>query len=78
MKPQNVECPECGGPMVSRQNKRDGSRFWGCKKYPACRGTRNVDGEAKPRCAIQYTDDDGETHTVLPSQRQREQDKSRW
>ncbi len=45
-KPENVSCPECGGPMVSRANRRDGTRFWGCADYPRCRGTRNTDGEA--------------------------------
>lgn len=33
-------CPACGGLMVTRTNKRDGSTFWGCPKYPQCRGTR--------------------------------------
>lgn len=79
MKPQNVTCPECGGEMVSRLNRRDNSRFWGCQKYPECKGTRSVDGEErKPRCAIQYTDEAGTTHDVSPSQSWRERDKSRW
>ena len=39
-------CPECGGPMISRMNGKTGQRFWGCKKFPDCRGTRNTDGEA--------------------------------
>lgn len=78
-KPQNVTCPDCGGEMVSRLNRRENSRFWGCKKYPDCKGTRNVDGdERKPRCAIQYTDEQGETHDVLPSQGWSDRDKSRW
>ena len=38
-------CPECGEPMVSRANKTPGQRFWGCSNYPACKGTRNTDGE---------------------------------
>ena len=35
-------CPRCGGPMVLRQAKKGtnaGSAFYGCSKYPACRGT---------------------------------------
>jgi restriction system protein len=39
-------CPKCGQSMVLRQAKkgdRAGSQFWGCSKYPACRGIRNVD-----------------------------------
>ncbi len=35
-----VICPACGSPMV-RRNGRYGE-FWGCSKYPACRGTRPV------------------------------------
>jgi restriction system protein len=38
-------CPICRNPMVMRTAKRGnnvGSRFWGCSKFPACRGTRNM------------------------------------
>lgn len=38
-------CPQCGGSMVRRTAKRGanaGGSFWGCSKYPACRGVRNV------------------------------------
>lgn len=47
MKPENVECPECGGPMVSRANKTTGQRFWGCADYPKCNGTRDTDGQSR-------------------------------
>lgn len=36
-------CPACGGGMVlrtARQGKNTGSRFWGCRSFPDCRGTR--------------------------------------
>jgi restriction system protein len=36
-------CPRCGSPMVLRQAKRGerpGTGFWGCARFPACRGTR--------------------------------------
>jgi ssDNA-binding Zn-finger/Zn-ribbon topoisomerase 1 len=46
-KPQNLVCPECGGEMVSRTNRQDGNKFWGCKKYPNCRGTRDSEGMSK-------------------------------
>ena len=36
----NVACPKCGAPMVKRAGKR--GDFWGCSKYPACKGTRNI------------------------------------
>ncbi len=34
------ECPKCGSSMVRRSNRRDGKQFWGCKQFPACRGTK--------------------------------------
>jgi len=39
------DCPSCGSPMVqrvARQGARAGRSFWGCPKYPACRGTRDL------------------------------------
>lgn len=36
-------CPVCGSPMVRRTAKRGanaGTAFYGCSRYPACRGTR--------------------------------------
>ncbi len=33
-------CPLCGTPMITRTNRRDDSRFWGCSHYPRCRGMR--------------------------------------
>ena len=36
-------CPLCGSPMVLRVAKRgrtSGREFWGCIRYPACKGTR--------------------------------------
>lgn len=35
-------CPNCGGEMVLRTRRSDGSRFFGCRAYPRCRGTRPV------------------------------------
>ncbi len=35
-------CPRCGTTMVLRSNRENGSRFWGCPKYPACRGIRQA------------------------------------
>ena len=36
-------CPKCGATMVLREAKKGpnaGSRFWGCSRFPQCRGTR--------------------------------------
>ncbi len=38
-------CPQCNSPMVlrtARKGAQAGNSFWGCPKYPACRGTRAV------------------------------------
>lgn len=39
-------CPRCGSPMVRREAKRGanaGRAFYGCSRYPACRGSVAVD-----------------------------------
>lgn len=75
---ENVKCPKCGGEMASRTNRGTGQKFWGCKKYPACKGTLNTDGEVSTRQNSQRRerpapDDDG-----LPSDRMRSADRRRW
>lgn len=37
---QNIPCPRCGNAMVLRQGRY--GRFYGCSRYPVCRGTRNI------------------------------------
>ena len=40
-----VACPVCGSAMVKRtagKGANAGSPFWGCSRYPGCRGTRGV------------------------------------
>lgn len=39
---ENVTCPNCGASMVKRTRRSDGAEFWGCTKYPECKGTRKV------------------------------------
>jgi len=38
----NPICPKCGADMVQRSNRQTKDHFWGCSKYPACRGTRTA------------------------------------
>ena len=54
-------CPSCGEAMVLRTNRRDGSSFWGCRKYPACTGTRDI-GEDLPDSRVE---DGNESATLL-------------
>ena len=44
---QNLKCPNCSGPMVSRKNSKDGSKFWGCQNFPKCKGNRDSMGLSK-------------------------------
>lgn len=36
-------CPQCGAAMRLRTGKR--GQFWGCSRYPQCKGTRNVEDD---------------------------------
>jgi len=39
---ESPTCPICGSPMVLRTAKSGGSKgkaFWGCERFPACKGT---------------------------------------
>ena len=42
---EEVLCPDCNGEMISRKGKY--GVFWGCKRYPDCRGTRDSEGRSK-------------------------------
>jgi DNA-binding helix-hairpin-helix protein with protein kinase domain len=40
-----VQCPRCGSGMtkrLARRGRNAGGYFWGCNRYPACKGTRNI------------------------------------
>ncbi|WP_150303326.1 restriction endonuclease [Pseudomonas saliphila] len=42
---ENPMCPVCNSTMIKRLAKRGanaGNAFWGCSKYPGCRGIANV------------------------------------
>lgn len=46
-----ILCPLCGSTMTlrtARYGPRAGSEFWGCSRFPACKGLRNIDGSAPP------------------------------
>lgn len=42
-----ILCPDCGAEMKLRTNKTNGNKFYGCVKFPQCRGTRDEDGLSK-------------------------------
>lgn len=37
---RDSRCPLCGATMVRRTARQSGHKFWGCVRYPACRGKR--------------------------------------
>ena len=49
-------CPLCEEPMVPRTRRSDGSSFWGCSRYPDCRGTRDA-GEDSQESRIEDAQD---------------------
>lgn len=41
-------CPKCGSKMTlrtARQGKYSGRQFWGCLRYPNCKGIINIDSK---------------------------------
>ena len=43
-------CPTCGAQMQLRRPRPDQewSPFWGCARFPACKGTRQIGSDGKP------------------------------
>ncbi|HMO52640.1 MAG TPA: four helix bundle suffix domain-containing protein [Kiritimatiellia bacterium] len=39
--PESPACPDCGGPMRQRSSTR--GPFWGCARYPECKGLRPIE-----------------------------------
>lgn len=42
---RSIFCPSCGSAMLvrtARRGKHVGAQFWGCSKYPQCRGVRPI------------------------------------
>lgn len=76
MKPENVTCPQCDGPMTPRMSAH--GKFWGCKAYPKCRGTRNADGDANTPSESSAAHHGGSEDDSMPSQRWANRDRSRW
>jgi ssDNA-binding Zn-finger/Zn-ribbon topoisomerase 1 len=40
VEPKN--CPSCNSAMILRIRKRDGNKFFGCSRFPRCKGTRQL------------------------------------
>ncbi len=37
------KCPRCSAQMIERTNKKTGEKFFGCSRFPKCRGMRQVE-----------------------------------
>jgi four helix bundle suffix protein len=67
-KQQNApRCPDCDSPMTRRKattGKNAGNEFWGCTRYPECRGTRQVEeGNDNQQKSIEVEENKTETET---------------
>lgn len=43
-------CPECGARMVLKRPRpnQGWEPFWGCSRFPDCKGTRQIREDGKP------------------------------
>lgn len=54
MAPDPTDCPECGAPMILRTTTKyaypngDPRKFYGCTRYPDCKGTRPAHPDGTP------------------------------
>lgn len=55
MRLSKVRCPECGARMVLRETEKyrypksgEPRKFFGCSKYPDCKGTHGAHPDGKP------------------------------
>ena len=72
-KPQNLKCPDCQGEMLPRSSQY--GKFWGCKAYPRCKGTRDSEGMSKAERAAQKTINSPEHEDIGPDTYKPEQNK---
>lgn len=41
--PTDINCPKCGAKMIVRHRNIDNQKFYGCSRFPECRGIRKFD-----------------------------------
>lgn len=44
----DLKCGECNAPMVLRKSKKFGSLFYGCSKFPECKGCHGAYPDGRP------------------------------
>jgi len=60
MQEDQILCPKCNSPMVRRTARKGpnaGGQFWGCIRYPRCKGTRNISSATSSREAGSKTEE---------------------
>ena len=66
MKPQKIVtylvpyCPKCGAQMVVRRPTKKGAEwdpFWGCARFPDCKGTIQIGKDGRPELPDDYNED---------------------
>ena len=60
--PQASDCPLCGEPMAlrtARKGQHAGSQFWGCSRYPQCKGTRALEALSGSGRSVRSDGSDG-------------------
>jgi hypothetical protein len=55
---ESLKCPDCQGEMVPRSGQY--GKFWGCKSYPKCKGTRDSEGLSKAERAAKRNEESSE------------------
>lgn len=48
---ETIKCPKCGSSMrvrFAKQSRRGNRRFYGCSRFPQCRGTRDISDVPEP------------------------------
>lgn len=52
-KKTDIPCPDCGQPLVVRENRETGNQFLGCSTWPECDYARKIPEEWKMRATGQ-------------------------
>lgn len=63
-----LRCPLCGGMMTlrtARYGSSAGNDFWGCARFPACKGSLNFDGSSRDSSAKERRSRVGSPQTTL-------------
>jgi ssDNA-binding Zn-finger/Zn-ribbon topoisomerase 1 len=46
---RDLKCADCGSTMVLRKSKKFSSPFYGCSRFPECRGTHGAHPDGRPK-----------------------------